>query len=55
MVKDKSPEEIRRTFKIRNEFTPEEEVSYPLQCGTTTELRSEQEQIRKESEWSEEI
>lgn len=25
MIKGKSPEEIRRTFNIRNDFTPEEE------------------------------
>jgi len=26
MIKGKSPEEIRKTFNIVNEFTPEEEV-----------------------------
>jgi S-phase kinase-associated protein 1 len=25
MIKGKSPEEIRRTFNIKNDFTPEEE------------------------------
>jgi len=26
MIKGRSPEEIRRTFNIQNDFTPEEEV-----------------------------
>jgi len=38
MIKGKSPEEIRKTFNIKNDFTPEEE-----------------EAIRKENEWAEEI
>ena len=35
MIKGKSPEEIRKTFNIENDFTAEEE-----------------EQLRKENEWS---
>ena len=35
MIKGKSPEQIRQHFKIKNDFTPEEE-----------------EQVRKENEWS---
>lgn len=38
MIKGKTPEEIRNTFNIKNDFTPEEE-----------------EQVRKENEWCEEI
>uniref|UniRef100_A0A1A9WCG4 Skp1-related protein n=1 Tax=Glossina brevipalpis TaxID=37001 RepID=A0A1A9WCG4_9MUSC len=37
MIKGKTPEEIRKTFNIKNDFTPAEE-----------------EQVRKENEWSEE-
>lgn len=37
MIKGKTPEEIRKTFNIKNDFTP-----------------SEEEQVRKENEWSEE-
>ncbi len=37
MIKGKNADEIRKTFNIKNEFTPEEE-----------------EQIRKENEWTEE-
>lgn len=37
MIKGKTPEEIRKTFNIKGDFTPEEE-----------------EQVRKENEWSEE-
>jgi S-phase kinase-associated protein 1 len=38
MIKGKSPEEIRKTFNIKNDFTPEEE-----------------EKIRKENEWCEDV
>ncbi|KAL7271171.1 hypothetical protein RUND412_006098 [Rhizina undulata] len=38
MMKGKSPDEIRQTFNIGNDFTPEEE-----------------EQIRRENEWAEEL
>lgn len=38
MIKGKSPEEIRKTFNIKNDFTPEEE-----------------EKIRKENEWCEDM
>lgn len=38
MIKGKSPEEIRKTFNIQNDFTPEEE-----------------DQIRRENEWAEEL
>ena len=37
MIKGKTPEEIRKTFNIKNDFTPGEE-----------------EQVRKENEWTEE-
>jgi len=38
MIKGKTPEEIRKTFNIKNDFTPEEE-----------------EQVRKENAWCEEL
>jgi len=38
MIKGKSPEEIRKTFNIKNDFTPEEE-----------------EKVRKENEWCEDV
>ena len=38
MIKGKSPEEIRQTFNIVNDFTPEEE-----------------EQVREENKWAEEV
>ncbi len=32
MIKGKSPEEIRRTFNIKNDFTPEEEEQVGCNC-----------------------
>ncbi|KAH8742682.1 Skp1 family, dimerization domain-containing protein, partial [Diaporthe sp. PMI_573] len=33
MIKDKSPEEIRQTFNITNDFTPEEEAEIAQENG----------------------
>ena len=33
MIKGKSPEEIRNTFNIANDFTPEEEARVYAACG----------------------
>lgn len=39
LVKGKSPEDIRRTFKIKNSFTPEE-VSQPSKFEITSNFHS---------------
>ena len=53
MIKGKTPEEIRKTFNIKNDFTPAEEEQVRLQ----TEIVSFSIlvfQVRKENEWCEE-
>ena len=45
MIKGKSPEEIRNTFNIVNDFTPEEESK--VQLFTISDR-----QIREENKWA---
>jgi S-phase kinase-associated protein 1 len=47
MIKGKSPEEIRKTFNITNDFT------YPFPHIPTHDSPEEEAQIKKENEWAE--
>jgi S-phase kinase-associated protein 1 len=40
MIKGKTPEEIRKTFNIKNDFTPEEEGINVLCCGILTLIQN---------------
>ena len=53
MIKGKTPEEIRKTFNIKNDFTQaeEEQVRRINKCQPTVRLFF---QVRKENEWCEE-
>ena len=55
MIKGKTPEEIRKTFNIKNDFTPSEEE----QVISSYEVKDRKlfhciVQVRKENEWCEE-
>ncbi len=47
MIKGKSPEEIRKTFNITNDFT------YAQSNGGSNGRPEEEAQIKKENEWAE--
>jgi hypothetical protein len=49
MIKGKTPEEIRKLFNIVNDFTPEEEVSFPYFYFAITLVIHYQAQIKKEN------
>ena len=49
MIKGKTPEEIRKLFNIVNDFTPEEEVSFPCFCFAIILVIYYQAQIKKEN------
>jgi len=49
MIKGKTPEEIRRTFNIKNDFTAEEEE----QVCAHARVENLSPQIRKENAWCE--
>ena len=53
MIKGKTPEEIRKTFNIKNDFTQaeEEQVRWQLTLDDTNRCFD---QVRKENEWCEE-
>jgi S-phase kinase-associated protein 1 len=60
MIKGKTPEDIRKTFNIKNDFTPEVTNAHSLSFSSRlTALfffssSQEEEQVRKENEWCEE-
>ena len=54
MIKGKTPEEIRTTFNIVNDFTPAEEEEVRLQIEFGSFILTLFFQVRKENEWSEE-
>ena len=55
MIKGKTPEEIRKTFNIKNDFTPAEEEQVRLQqIEFDSFILTLFFQVRKENEWSEE-
>jgi hypothetical protein len=58
MIKGKTPEEIRKTFNIKNDFTPEEEEGVRLEkLWATFNIKSdftheEEEVDRLENQWA---
>ncbi len=54
MIKGKAPEEIRRTFNIKNDFTPQEVRHFVFLKLQTKSFYFQEEQIKKENEWCEE-
>ena len=54
MIKGKTPEEIRKTFNIKNDFTPAEEEQVRLQIEFDSFILTLFFQVRKENEWCEE-
>ena len=56
MIKGKTPEEIRKTFNIKNDFTPAEEEQVRVRLQTEFSIFSNLVffQVRKENEWCEE-
>ena len=57
MIKGKTPEEIRKTFNIKNDFTPSEEEqvrSFYMKQDLKNHFIHYIVQVRKENEWCEE-
>ena len=57
MIKGKTPEEIRKTFNIKNDFTPSEEEqvrSLYMKQDLNNHFIHSIVQVRKENEWCEE-
>lgn len=58
MIRGKTPEEIRKHFNIKNDFTPEEEEQVcQYSVSSQPPLRSAYQvssQVRRENEWCEE-
>ena len=56
MIKGKSPEEIRKTFNIKNDFTEEEEQQVLLFncCLSISCINKIVFQVRRENQWCEE-
>ena len=57
MIKGKTPEEIRKTFNIKNDFTPSEEEqvrSLYMKQDLKNHVIHYIVQVRKENEWCEE-
>ena len=57
MIKGKTPEEIRKTFNIKNDFTPSEEEqvrSLYMKQDLRNHFIHYIVQVRKENEWCEE-
>lgn len=61
MMKGKTPEEIRKTFNIKNDFTPVRDTAPPVHLKASPHptplspaTQEEEAQVREENRWCEE-